>query len=160
MMSFVKKIAFGAASVALLATAPAQAACWNDDAVEAAMVRDLETMLMVSALRCKLSGTDILPEYNRFINTSRPALTDVNTRLRAHFGNGFAALNAYDSYVTKVANRYGSGADGLNCNDMQSILQAANAESGSRTGLARLARDAAVEPLLPGGRCTVAIAQR
>lgn len=160
MRSFVKKITFGAVTAAMLVAAPAQAACWSKDASEAAMVRDLETMLMVSALRCKSSGNDLLPSYNRFITNSRSALTEVNTALRKHFGTGFAALNAYDAYVTKVANRYGSGAEGLGCDDMQSIIQAATAEGGSRAGLTRLARDAAVEPLLPGGRCEITIAQR
>lgn len=160
MRSFVKRLTIGVTAIAMLTTAPAHAACWDNEASDAAMVRDLETMLMVSALRCKTSGTDLLPDYNHFIKSSRAALTEVNTVLRNHFGTGFAALNAYDSYVTKIANRYGSGADGLDCSDMQSILHAATAESGSLAGLTRLARDAAVEPLLPGGRCAIAVAQR
>jgi hypothetical protein len=160
MSGFSRKLAGFAAAMACLVTAPAQAACWSDEAVDAAMVRDLETMLMVSSLRCKLSGVDMLDDYNSFIRSSRPALAQVNDELRSHFGTGNAALNAYDSYVTKIANRYGGGAEGLNCRDMASILHAARSEGGSRKGLTRLAHDAEVQPLLPGGQCGAKIAAR
>jgi len=40
-----------AASVAALVTAPMQAACWNADEASAAGVRELQSMLMVAALR-------------------------------------------------------------------------------------------------------------
>jgi hypothetical protein len=160
MIGYARTFVSLAAAAACVMTLPAQAACWSDEAVDAAKVRDLETMLMVSSLRCKLSGVDMLDDYNSFIRTSRPALTQVNDALRSHFGTGNAALNAYDAYVTKIANRYGGGAEGLNCRDMVSILHAANAEGGSRKGLSRLARDADVQPLLPGGQCAVTIATR
>lgn len=135
----------------------AQAACWSDAAVAAAKVRDLETMLMVSALRCRASDNAMLKQYNRFVVRSRAALTEVNQTLRNQFA-GSGGLNAYDRYVTSVANRYGAGADGLSCDDMTSILSAAEAEGGSLAGLARLANDAGVEPRLAGERCPTSIA--
>jgi alpha-D-ribose 1-methylphosphonate 5-triphosphate diphosphatase PhnM len=143
-----------AAAVALSAVSvtSAQAACWNDAAVSAAKVRDLETMLMVSALRCRASDNAMLKQYNRFVVTSRSALASVNQTLRDHFA-GSGGLNAYDRYVTSIANRYGAGADGLGCDDMTSILSAAEAEGGSLAGLTRLANDAGVEPRLSGERC-------
>ena len=146
-----------ALTLAAISTTSAQAACWSDAAVSAAKVRDLETMLMVSALRCKTSDNAMLMQYNRFVRASRPALAAVNETLRAQFASA-GGLNAYDRYVTAIANRYGAGAEGLSCNDMTSILSAAEAEGGSSTGLARLAGDAGVEPVLVGGPCSKAIA--
>jgi hypothetical protein len=149
--------AIAALTLAAVSTTSAQAACWNEAAVSAAKVRDLETMLMVSALRCKTSDNAMLVQYNRFVRASRPALTAVNETLRAQFSSA-GGLNAYDRYVTAIANRYGAGAEGLSCNDMTSILSAAEAEGGSLSGLARLANDAGVEPRLEGSRCSKAFA--
>lgn len=128
----------------------------------AAKVRDLETMLMVSALRCRLKGQDFLPAYNAFVRGSRSALVEVNDRLRAHFERsniGIAALNAYDRYVTAIANGYGAGVEGLDCIDMESILGAASAAGHSLASLEDLAERAESNPALPGGRCSLEIAR-
>lgn len=152
--------------IALAATAivaaPARAACWKADQVAAAKVRDLETMLMVSALRCRAQG-NLLARYNKFVVQARPALTQVNDTLRRYFAEAVGssrALNAYDGYVTKIANRYGAGAVGLSCADMSSITDAAISERPSFAALAALADRAGVEPMLEGGQCSVVIARR
>jgi hypothetical protein len=147
--------------IALAATAivaaPAQAACWKPDHVAAAKVRDFETMLMVSALRCRGNGGTMLSRYNKFVVQSRGALTQVNDTLRAHFAESVGsarALNAYDGYVTQIANRYGAGADGLSCNDLSSITDAAISERPTFAALAALADRAGVQPRLDGGMCS------
>ncbi len=152
--------------IALAATAivaaPSRAACWKADQVAAAKVRDLETMLMVSALRCRAQG-NMLVRYNKFVVQARPALTQVNDSLRAHFAESVGsgrALDAYDGYVTRVANRYGAGADGLSCDDLSSITDAAISERPSFVALAALAERAGVQPLLEGGSCNVSFARR
>ena len=163
MTLFKKRAAAFAALAGLCVGAPAQAACWSDEEASAAQVRDLETMLMVSALRCRLIGQDFLADYNHLVETSRPALTAVNDTLRAHFAHGLgarASLDAYDHYVTTIANRYGAGAVGLGCDDMASILSAANAEGGSAAGLARLAQAAGVQPVMDEGLCVQELAVR
>ncbi len=147
---------------ALLTAVPVtsvQAACWNPAEEDAARIRDMETMLMVSALRCRLTGADFLAEYNGFINASRPALVRVNDTLRQHFA-GEGGLNAYDRYVTSIANRYGAGTSDMTCGDMSAFLDAARAEQGSYEGLSRLAVAARVNPVLHGGRCEVKMATR
>jgi hypothetical protein len=157
----VRTIVIALAATAIVA-APAHATCWKADQVAAAKVRDLETMLMVSALRCRGSG-NMLARYNKFVVKARPALTQVNDTLRTHFAESVGAgraLNAYDSYVTRIANRYGAGADGLSCNDLSSITDAAASERPSFEALAALADRAGVQPLLEGGRCTVSYARR
>jgi hypothetical protein len=133
----------------------AQAACWNEDAVEAAQVRDLDTMLMVASLRCRIGGQGIPASYNAFVRESRSTLSAMNDRLRSHFGD----LNSYDRYVTSVANRYGGGAAGLDCGDMASILRDARGADGSAPELVKVARQAGITPSLPGARCSVAIAR-
>ncbi len=157
----VRSIVIALAATAIIA-APAQAGCWKSDQVAAAKVRDLETMLMVSALRCRAQG-NMLARYNKFVVNARPALMQVNDTLRTHFAESVGsgrALNAYDSYVTRIANRYGAGADGLSCNDLSSITDAAVSERPSFQGLAALAERAGVQPLLDGGQCPVTIARR
>lgn len=130
--------------------------CWTEDAFAAARVREMETMLMVAALRCRTEGGSLLQDYNAFIGQSRPALVEINDRLRLHFTRAVGpikSLNAYDSFVTSLANRYGAGAAGLNCGDMESILSAAVAEKGSIDGLIRLAKDADMTPVPLSERC-------
>jgi hypothetical protein len=152
----VLRLAAAALAIALPTTS-VQAQCWSEASVTAAKIRDLETMLMVAALRCRSHSNRILADYNHFVRQSRSALVRVNDQLRAQFAP-VGGLNAYDRYVTSIANRYGAGAEGLTCDDMASILSAANAEGGSFQGLARLASDAGVEPVLSGHRCPVSIA--
>lgn len=145
--------AFAAAALPVTAAQ----ACWSTRAADAAQVRDMETMLMVSALRCRLSGNNMLPAYNAFVRDSRAALTEANDVLRLHFAPK-GGLNAYDRYVTSIANRYGGGAEGLTCADMASILSAASSERGSYAGLVRLAHASGATPVLQGGVCPVAVA--
>jgi hypothetical protein len=157
-----RTIIIALAATALVA-APAQAGCWKADQVAAAKVRDLETMLMVSALRCRGNGGTMLARYNKFVVQSRTALTQVNNTLRVHFAESVGsarALNAYDSYVTRVANRYGAGADGLSCADLSSITDAAISERPSFAALAALAERAGVVPLLDETACAVTLARR
>jgi hypothetical protein len=157
----VRTFVIALAATAIIA-APAHASCWKADQVAAAKVRDLETMLMVSALRCRAQG-NMLARYNKFVVNARPALTQVNDTLRSHFAESVGAgrsLNAYDGYVTKIANRYGAGADGLSCDDLSSITDAAVSERPSFQALAALADRAGVEPLLDGGACLVSYARR
>lgn len=157
-----RTIVIALAATAVIA-APARASCWKADHVAAAKVRDMETMLMVSALRCRGGDATFISRYNRFVIQSRPALQQVNAKLRMHFadevGAGRAAI-AYDGYVTRIANRYGAGAAGLNCQDLSDITDAAISETPSFAALAALAERAGVQPLLEGGSCPVEYARR
>jgi hypothetical protein len=156
MISQVKAGAALLAALGVMATSAANAACWAPVAVEAAQVRDLDTMLMVGSLRCKINDQDFISEYNSFVRSSRPALVEANDRLRDHFDTA-GGLNAYDHYVTGLANRYGAGVEGLNCRDMRSIVKSAKAEGDSLTGLVKVARSAGIQPRLPTSRCPSAV---
>lgn len=144
-----KNLFVGLAAIAASLTAPAQAACWSPAAAEAASVRDFETMLMVSTLRCRLVANDFTEDYNRFIREKRPVLIRINDELRTQFGS----LDSYDRYVTSIANSYGAGAQGLSCRDIGSLISAANAQPATRTALVELADRAGAAPPLPSGRC-------
>lgn len=154
------KAALGAVVIAGLNIASAaQAACWSPAAADAAKVREFETMLMVSALRCRNTGVNFLPDYNRFVKNSRASLTQVNNTLRSHFGGAKAGLNRYDRYVTSIANKYGAGNDGMDCRDMREATRDAIDAKGSTVKLAALADRTGAQPELPGGVCR-AVASR
>jgi hypothetical protein len=141
-------------------TQQAQAAsCWSDAAASAAAVRTFDTMLMVGTLRCRTLGHDITPTYGRFVEHNRGLLQGANADLRMHFdGNG--GLVAFDRYVTAVANHFGAGQPGLDCNDLSDIMNRANTSRGSQSQMVALADDIGVVPQLPGGRCLRATAAR
>ena len=152
-----------ALAAVVIVAAPAQASCWKTDQVAAAKIRDMETMLMVSALRCRGNGGTMIARYNQFVVKSRGALLQVNDQLRTHFAENDGAgraLGAYDSYVTKIANRYGAGAEGLTCDDLSAITDAALSETPSFVALSALAERAGVQPLLGGGECEARFAAR
>lgn len=150
----------GLAAMAALVATPAQANCWSKEAVAAAKIREFETMLMVSALRCRNTGKDFLAKYNHFVREGRPVLTQVNNVLRAQFALVHGAsrgLNAYDGFVTSLANRYGAGIAELSCSDLSDITDAALSGSKSVAHLERLADAAAIQPRV-GRQCPTTFA--
>ena len=156
-----KKTMATAAAVLALCSAPAQAACWTPREVAAAQVRDLDTMLMVSALRCRFESAALLTEYNELVGKHRAGLGEALGVLKAHYvaaAGPKAGLDALDHYVTRVANRYGAGADGLSCASLEGIAQAALAEEPTLDALVALAERADVQPVLDEERCPVIVA--
>ncbi len=154
----IKNSLASAVLMAAMVVTTAQAACWTPKSVEAAEVRDLDTMLMVASLRCRISGRNFISDYNSFVRKSRPALTAANETLRTQFASS-GGLNAYDRYVTSLANTHGGGSSTLDCRDMEKLLDQAEAQGGSVVALAKLARSVSGAPKLPGGRCPVSMAQ-
>jgi hypothetical protein len=157
------RTAICALAALVIVAAPARAACWRGDEVAAAKVRDLDTMLMVSSLRCRTVDAGMVVRYNAFVTKHRAPLTQANVTLRARFAalvGKAGALNAYDKYITKVANRYGAGADGLSCADFSSIADAAMAESPNFAALAAIAERAGTQPVMDDAACPVTMARR
>ena len=142
-----------AAAVVVAAPQPSYAACWSANEVAAARVRDFDTMLMVSALRCRRGDSGMLKKYNAMVKRSRAALVVGNTRLRAYFTQTGGGQNAFDRYVTRVANRYGAGVEGLDCNALASIADLALKQPATFNALDRLAALNAIDPLIEGERC-------
>ncbi len=148
-----KKALTVAGTVLALASTPVNAACWTQNEVAAAKVRDLDTMLMVSGLRCRFQSTALLQTYNAMVVRHRAALTQANMVLQSHFTPAAGGANELDRYITRVANRYGAGAEDLSCDSLQSIAAAALQEESTLPALVALADRAAVAPELPGGTC-------
>lgn len=136
---------------------PAQAACWTPVALSAAATREFDTMLMVSALKCRYERPELLARYNVIVRHNRPALVAANQRLRAYFESTVgkrAAEGAYDRYVTRVANRYGAAAGSLDCAAVLTLADTALAEPAAHDSLARLAVRAAVVPDVQSLACS------
>jgi hypothetical protein len=125
-------------------------------------VRDFETGLMVATLRCQIKGMDLSSHYNRFIREKRAVLTSVNDELRAKFTaqglRGNAALNAYDRFVTSLANGYGSGINALSCADYQLLMSTAIAAPASRAALLDLAVRSGSNPVRANEQCAPTLA--
>ncbi len=126
-----------------LAAGPARA---QDRTAEAAQLRRLDIMLMVTSLRCRLGADDFGPEYAAFTARHLATLNDAGRVLQG--GRGVRAL---DTISTTMANRYGTGHPWLDCAalrgvagqlaaapDRHHLLAAADellADSPRRTGL-------------------------
>lgn len=141
---------------------PAKAACWDSVAVEAAMVRDLQSKLMVAALRCVKSQSDLLPEYNSFVERHRTALQTGNQRLRDHFAKGVdarTAANEYDRFAVRLANSYGAGTgDVSDCGRAKALAANALTVSGDFSDLARFAAENGGPQMIFADRCRIVIA--
>ena len=155
-MTKYKRAILGAAAVALSlsSAAPAVAsACWSEADVSAAKVREMQTQLMVAALRCRAGGVDILANYNRFLHAKRGEITAANARLRAHFlaANRRTGERDYDRYTTSLANGYGGARTNQgSCADAASLADEA---ASARSGLVAVADREIASPQHTAGRC-------
>jgi hypothetical protein len=155
------KKSLAAIGIATIVAATPASACWSPRAVEAAQVRDFETMLMVATLRCRTKDVSIGEDYNRFVREKRAILTAVNDELRSQFvpgRSGRDALEAYDRFVTAIANTHGGGTPGQECADFHNMLNAALTAETARGALLDLAVRAGSDPALPEERCMAQIA--
>ncbi|MEP6786297.1 MAG: hypothetical protein ABI898_11230 [Sphingomonadales bacterium] len=152
-----RKTVLAAGAMLALAGVPVQAACWTPQQVSAAKVRDFDTMLMVSALRCRFESRQLVNDYNTMVMRHRAGLSEMNRTLGARFKaihGEREGLNQLDRYVTQVANHYGAGtSEQLTCASLVSIAEAAIAEPQTAAALIALADRAGVVPHTPEGVC-------
>lgn len=151
------RMALGAAAIALClgstAAPAASASCWTQADVSAAKVRELQTRLMVAALRCRANGMNILATYNNFVAAGKGAIVAANERLKAHFmaAGPVAGQRDYDRYTTSLANAYGAAETGPeSCAEASSL--AAEAGHGDLNAFAAQAVPVAT---LPSAVCPV-----
>jgi hypothetical protein len=115
-MNIAMKAACAAATLALASQAAAGPACWTPREVESARVRDLQTIMMVGALRCSAAGYNTAFGYDRFVVRHRAELARHNDVLKAHFynaGGRQAGNRDYDAFTTALANAHSSGSDDM-----------------------------------------------
>ncbi len=120
----------GAFVSAALVAAPASAACWEHEEYEAARMRDLQTVLMVSALKCGRAMPEMPAAYNRWVGRAKTSLVDGEQKLLAHFvREGDKAR--YDKFTTALANRYSEYADNPKfCGRAKALLEADERNNG------------------------------
>lgn len=147
-----------AAGAALgLVVAPVQASCWTHDEAAAAGIRQLQSMLMVTALRCQAGGEGMMADYNKFVTANRGAIAAENDRIRGHFIHTSGAVlgqRAYDSFTTSMANGYGAGEGAPeSCGAAADLAREASTMAGSHDGLMMFVTRLGLEAHLPEGRC-------
>lgn len=157
------KIAGKVAALALAATMTANPvqACWTNAEAEAADVANLNMMMMVSALRCRMGQDNFLDEYNRFVVQNNPLIGAQNAKMKAHFAriNGAgAAEGAMDRFVIGIANNYGGGHESMGCTQLKMLAGELAYGNHTAASLQVLARTYVEAIPLPGGECPVAIA--
>lgn len=116
-----KRISIAGAVAAMLAMAiPAQAGV-NDDA---AAIKRLDIMLMVSSLRCRYSSDDFQPEYRRFSARHLAALNQAHRTMKADYDRRFGAKGGkreLDRVSTSMANNYGRGHPWMDCAELKQV---------------------------------------
>jgi len=141
------------ASIACLAgsAAPAAAACWEAEEYAAARMRDLQTVLMVSALKCGRADPAMPGAYNAWVGRAKAKLIEGEQKLLAHFVRE-GDKSRYDKFTTALANRYSDYAeDSRFCERAKSLLQADEKLPGVLEELALLinSRPNGVEDVCP-----------
>lgn len=147
-----------AAALALAATgaavpAQAQTHCWAPREVRAAQVRQMQTMLMVAALRCRAAGIQMSEDYNGFVKTKLDALSAANLVIKQHFVQNGGTQDDYDRFTTSLANSFGDDeTTSATCAEAATLAHdgagAAAAEALEAIALVRVFPAA-----LPGGSC-------
>jgi hypothetical protein len=160
-MTISGKMAALALAVTMVAN-PAQA-CWTSIEHDAAKVANLNTMMMVSALRCRYGQDNFLSEYNQFVRTHNHLLGSQNAAVRSHFArmNGAkGADSALDRFVIGIANHYGAGHKSLGCIELKQLARELASKSHDGASLLALAETNIEAVPLPGGTCPVSIAAK
>ncbi len=147
-----------AAALALVAMgtavpAQAQAHCWTPREASAARLREMQTMLMVAALRCRAAHIDITGDYDDFAASQRMPLAHANAVIKQHFADDGATQADYDRFATYLANTFGDE----QTNEGSCAEAAMMAHDGSLVSPEALERMAAARlfpPALPGGYCS------
>jgi hypothetical protein len=129
---FMRGVAAGLALMACSvgAATPVAAACWEAEEYEAARMRDLQTVLMVSALKCGRADPTLPAAYNAWVGRAKAKLLEGEQKLLAHFVRE-GDKSKYDKFTTALANRYSEYADDPRfCARAKSLLQADEKQPG------------------------------
>ena len=102
---------------------PAQA-CWSNAAQAAAKIKHLNTMLMVTALRCRKTPDNFLPQYIQFVVRHNSLIGAQNAELRNHLSATYGvrgAEGALDRMSIGYANSYGTGHKAMDCRQLREL---------------------------------------
>lgn len=151
-----------AAMIGVAAVQPAQA-CWNETGQDAFKITHLNTMLLVTALRCRGGADNFLPEYNRFVVNNSSLIGNQGKVIKAYFAQTQGARGAessLDRMSIGFANSYGTGHRNMDCRQLKMLAaELASQQQGVAT-LAQAADNAVMPSALPGGICPARMAAR
>ncbi|MGN3973450.1 S-adenosyl-L-homocysteine hydrolase [Tsuneonella sp. SYSU-LHT278] len=122
-MRTITKLAAAAAAMALLATPHAAVAGTPG---EAAKLRRLDIMLMVSSLRCRFGADNFQADYARFSTNQYPVMQEAFRTMEADYKARMSpqqAKKALDSVSVGMANQYGVGHPWLGCSELKSATR-------------------------------------
>lgn len=144
----------GLALVTTGAVAPAQAAphCWAARETVAAQVREMQTMLMVAALRCRAAHIDISADYDGFVIAQRDALSAANLVIKRHFADEGGGQADYDRFATSLANGFGDDAT-TEASCAEAVALAHEGSAAAPAQLEQVALAKIFPAALPGGSC-------
>lgn len=133
------KLAAAMAAVSTLAwIAPAQAAT---PAGDAAQLRKLDIMLMVSSLRCRFGADNFQADYDRFSTSQHATMQNAFHVLEADYTARMGpagAKKALDRISVGMANQYGQGHPWLGCGELKAMTRdlAGTADGGRLLAIA------------------------
>ena len=108
-------VAASAALMSLVTPLTAHAAdvhCWRPDEVRAARIQNLQTVLMVDAIKCQDTIPATLASYNAFVGKHRELLTANRYAVQAHFVRTLGAAEgatAATNHETRAGNQLSAG---------------------------------------------------
>jgi hypothetical protein len=124
-MRYFNKVAAVLAAGSMLACVP-QAANAGTPAGDAAKLRQLDIMLMVTSLRCRFGGDNFQSDYARFSTNQNKTMQDAFKTLQADYVAriGAAGANkALDKMSVGMANQYGQGHPWMDCAALKATAQ-------------------------------------
>jgi hypothetical protein len=131
---------------------PAQAKCWGEREVAAAQVREMQTMLMVAALRCRAAHIDISADYGTFVVAQKDAIDHANLVIKTHFAQQGGQQSDYDRFATSLANGFGDDETSeTTCAD--AVHLAHDAAAAAPDAIEALATARVFPAALPEGSC-------
>jgi hypothetical protein len=161
MRGIFKKAAL-AAVMTIASVQPAQA-CWDNAGQNAVKIKHLNTMLMVTALRCRGGADNFLPQYNRFVTNNSALIGSQNKLIKAQLAQSSGskgAEGALDRMSIGFANTYGTGHKSMGCRELKQLAADLSSEQQGVATLTLAADQAVGETRLPGGVCAARIARR
>ena len=126
-----------------------QGTCVKPEIVGAAQIRELDVMLLVGSLRCRVSNPDVTTSYTAFAAQAREIIANATTQLKSYLGSDAA----FDKYQIRLANHYGGGAGKPDCSALTSVIQRAT-QAVNHNVTAQLAADFIPEPEGIDERCS------
>lgn len=151
--SFVKYLI--ATTICAVGVQPANA-CWDSVSTDALKIKHLNTMLMATALRCRNTGGNFLPDYNAFVAKYNALLGEQNKIVRTHLAktlgqNGATAKS--DNLSVGFANTYGAGHPKMDCGALKEVVHGIVGGKENVATLSDLADRILLQSEVPGALC-------